>query len=165
MNETGSWNELIQTAKKDTNLKSTLDIKSILNTNATPTIPSRLVGKNIQSISQETHTIISSIHYLSQEQQNELIIKLVNDSLYMFIDRCCDLKNSSYLRLIPRDPNKKQTGGFLIGVKILDIGMDILILSGKRVLQYKFDQYFIFQKLKEDELLFLYINNQDFSLS
>lgn len=75
----------------------------------------------------------------------------------MFIDRCCDLQNSAYLRLIPRDSNKKQTGGFLIGVKILDIGMDILIMSGKRVLQYKFDKYFIFQKLKEDELLFLYI--------
>lgn len=161
MNETDSWNELIQTAKKDTNLKSTLDIKSILNTNATPTIPSRLVGKTIQSISQETHTIISSIHYLSQEQHNELITKLVNSSLYMFIDRVCDLHNSMYLRLIPRDSNKKQTGGFLIGVKILDIGIDILILSGKRVLQYKFDQYFIFQKLKEDDLLFLYINNQN----
>lgn len=157
MNETSSWNEFIQTAKKDTNLKSALDIKSILNTNTTPTIPSRLVDKTIQSISQETHTIISSIRYLSQEQQNELTTKLVDDSLYMFIDRCCDLQNSAYLRLIPRDSNKKQTGGFLIGVKILDIGMDILIMSGKRVLQYKFDKYFIFQKLKEDELLFLYI--------
>lgn len=154
-------NELIQTIRKDTNLNSTLDIKSILsNANSTSIIPSRLIGKNISSISKESYTIISSINYLSQEQKDKLITKLINDSLYMFIDQICDLKNSSYLCLIPRNSLKKQTGGILVGVKFTNTGLDIRILSGKRILQYKFDEYYIFQKLKEEDSLILYIQQQ-----
>lgn len=153
-------NELIQVTRKDTTLNSTLDIKSILSNANSTSIPSRLIGKNISSISQESYTIISSIHYLSQEQKDKLIIKLINDSLYMFIDQICDLQNSSYLCLIPRNPLKKQTGGILVGVKFTNTGMDIRILSGKRILQYKFDEYYIFQKLKEEDQLILYIQAQ-----
>ena len=153
-------NELIQVTRKDTTLNSTLDIKSILSNANSTSIPSRLIGKNISSISQESYTIISSIHYLSQEQKDKLIIKLINDSLYMFIDQICDLQNSSYLCLIPRNPLKKQTGGILVGVKFTNTGMDIRILSGKRILQYKFDEYYIFQKLKEEDQLILYIQRQ-----
>lgn len=174
-------NELIQVTRKDTTLNSTLDIKSILSNANSTSIPSRLIGKNISSISQESYTIISSIHYLSQEQKDKLITKLINDSfqdptkgrvcndrngqirsfsLYMFIDQICDLQNSSYLCLIPRNPLKKQTGGILVGVKFTNTGMDIRILSGKRILQYKFDEYYIFQKLKEEDQLILYIQAQ-----
>lgn len=168
-------NELIQSTRKDTNLNSTLDIKGILSNANSTQIPSRLIGKNISSISQESYTIISSIHYMTQEQKDKLITKLINDSfhlcndrngqvrsfsLYMFIDQICDLQNSSYLCLIPRNPLKKQTGGILVGVKFTNTGLDIRILSGKRILQYKFDEYYIFQKLKEEDRLILYIQQQ-----
>ena len=154
-------NDLIQITKKDINYKSSLDINAILsNANTTPTIKPHLESKTLESITHETHTILSSIKYLSNEQKNTLITKLVVDSLYMFVDKLYDLHNSSYLRLIPRNPSKKQTGGILVGVKFTNIGIDILILSGRRMLQYKFDEYYIFQKLKDEELVILHINKE-----
>lgn len=152
-------NKLVK-AKKDTSLHSTLDINNILS-NA-PTVSTMtttrpyLEGKTMLSISKDVEHAVNSIPYFYQEHKDKLISVLFNQ--YILIENLCDLQNSYYLRLIPKDPSKKKTGGTLVGVKFLSTGTDILVLSGKRILQYKFDNYYIFMKLKQEDLLILLLN-------
>ena len=149
-------NELIKKTKGDTSLNSSLDINSILSNTDSILPRSYLIDKTLITLSQEINDVINSIHYFTQEQKDKCLGILTNE--YMYIYNLCDLNNSHYLKLIPRDPSKKQTGGVLVGVKILTMGIDILVLSGKRILQYKYDNYYIFQKFKYDDLLILLLN-------
>lgn len=148
-------NKLFKAEKKDTSLHSSLDINNIISNAPTMTTRPYLEGKTMLSISQDMEEVVNSIPYFTQEHKQKLISVLFNE--YMFIDQLCDLQNSSYLRLIPRDPMKKQTGGVLVGVKFLTTGTDILVLSGKRILQYKYDRYYIFMKMSADDLILLCI--------
>ena len=146
-------NELIKNTKKDESLHSSLDINNILSNANETTSRHYLLDKTNKSISKEINEIIHSIQYFTQEQKYKLLGVLDNN--YMFIDNLCDLNNSYYLRLIPRNPSKKQTGGVLVGVKFLSTGTDIMVLSGGRILQYKYDNYFIFMKLNQEDKLIL----------
>jgi hypothetical protein len=147
--------ELIKNIKKDTSLHSSLDINSILSTATTTTTRHYLNGKTMHYISKEINEVINSIQYFTQEQKEKLLGVLDG---YLFIDHLCDLQNSYYLRLIPRTSTKKQTGGVLVGVKFLSTGTDIMILSGKRILQFKIDEYYIFMKLNQEDKLILLLN-------
>lgn len=81
---------------------------------------------------------------------------------YRYIDEIDDINYGSYIRWIPlnkEDDIRLRNGGIICDIKILDNGIHIFCKNGFRLMQIKFDENLIFQKLTHQEKIILNVLN------
>ena len=81
---------------------------------------------------------------------------------YRYIDEIDDINYGSYIRWIPLNKEndiRLRNGGIICDIKILDNGIHIFCKNGFRLMQIKFDENLVFQKLTQQEKIILNVLN------
>lgn len=122
-----------------------------------------LENENNESIMNLTSSKIKTIKNdilqklpLTKEKLKEMHKKLKE---YRYVDELSEIHFGRYIRWIPlKDPNNiyLTTGGIICDIKILQNGIQILVKNKiNKMIQIKFDENIIFQKLAEQEQIIL----------
>jgi hypothetical protein len=113
---------------------------------------SYLENKTIQSINQEIKEILS---YMEEIERDILCQKL---KTYRFVDIIFELHRGKYARFIKKNENDLKIGGIVVDIKFLDNGTHVVLLNKftKKIIQFKFDDAYIFQKMTNEEQLILF---------
>jgi hypothetical protein len=125
----------------------------------------------LHSLDNENNTSIMKLNskIISQQKNDNLqklnqsreTLKMFNTKLkdYRFIDELPDLQYGSYIRWINLNNHnniKLTNGGHLLEIKILENGIHLLLKNNSwKIMQIKFDECFIFQKLTNQEKIIL----------
>jgi hypothetical protein len=115
----------------------------------------KLTKREIMSIK---NNILQQIGLSSSELKD--IHKRLKD--YRYIDEIDDVNYGSYIRWIPlnkEDDIRLRNGGIICDIKILDNGLHIFCKNGFRLMQIKFDENLVFQKLTQQEKIILNVLN------
>ncbi len=115
----------------------------------------KLTKREIMSIKND---ILQQIGLSSSELKD--IHKRLKD--YRYIDEIDDVNYGSYIRWIPlnkEDDIRLRNGGIICDIKILDNGIHIFCKNGFRLMQIKFDENLVFQKLTQQEKIILNVLN------
>lgn len=153
-------NQLIQDARNDESLQNTLDIAQLLrrgdhaNTDAE--------GETFQDIARQILRVLTNLH-LSPDLLQTYTQRLRE---YRYVSQVDTLLCGRFIRWIRRPSPKEEdtstmpkldNGGMLSDVKFLENGVHLSALSpGTRYpRRIKYDNYLIFQRLTEDEMLVL----------
>jgi hypothetical protein len=153
MDEKINVRDIFETAKRDPELFSTLDIENIL-TSIENEKNDYLENKTMDDI---TNDIYSKIAELPGERENKELLceKLIG---YRYVDEIHELfkgRHVRWIRLNKPDP-QLTTGGILVNVKFTNDGMQLMCKNNmNRFIQYKFDECLTFQKLSTEEQLLL----------
>ena len=144
--------KIIQDAKSDPLLKSTLDIEKIINS-IDKTDLDYLGDRTLKNIAEEIYECLRDSEF-SVEFIEKTCRKLLE---YRFVDTIYQLHRGKHVRWIrPAAFNPMLTnGGIVVDIKFLDNGTHIVCKNGVRFIQYKFDDCLTFQKLSQDEQLLL----------
>ena len=142
--------KLIKDAREDPTLLSNINVDEIIQSQS-----NFLENRTIQSISDN---VFDSIRRLRIDKQTiiEHCKKLVG---YCFIDELHLLHKGKYVRWIPHDePDKIMKGGVIVDIQFGDLGANILcrLVTGQ-FLRYRFDKCNTYQKLSEEEQLYLMV--------
>lgn len=153
MDEKINVREIFESAKKDPELFSTLDIENIL-TSIENDKNDYLENKTMDDI---TNDIYEKINDLLTERTNKetLCEKLIG---YRYVDEIHELFKGRYVRWIRLNNSKPQltNGGILVNVKFTNDGIQLMCKNNmNRFIQYKFDECLTFQKLSTEEQLLL----------
>ena len=115
----------------------------------------KLTKREIMSIK---NNILQQIGLSSSELKD--IHKRLKD--YRYIDEIDDVNYGSYIRWIPLNKEndiRLRNGGIICDIKILDNGLHIFCKNGFRLMQIKFDENLVFQKLTQQEKIILNVLN------
>ena len=146
-------NEIYNDAINDPDLLSSIDVDELLDSLET-TNNDYLEHKTLDSITKEVYDSVSDI-IIDEQIQKDICMKLVG---YRLVDELQDLHKGKHVRWIRRANSKLTNGGVVVDIKFLDNGTHILCMnSGKRFIQYKYDECVTFQKLSQTESLILMI--------
>ena len=114
-----------------------------------------LLGLNSEKMSKMIKEIIGELQ-LTKEQNLKIRRALKN---YKYVDEVSDLKYGAYLRWISlkKKPLTLSSGALFCETKISDNGLSILCKSiyGNRLFQLMLDEYIVFQKLTNEEIILL----------
>ena len=153
------WNQLIQEANEDPSLQDTLNVDELLRANGSDDEDETLEDIAVQIAraltmnsmgAADSPDVVSTVHRLQK---------------YRYVSHVDALICGRYIRWIRRRPPQDETnlitlekGGLLSDVKFLDNGVHLSALSpGTRYpRRIKYDNYLIFQRLTEDEMLVLF---------
>ena len=151
MNET--VNEIFEQALKDPSLFSTLDIDALLDSIESDK-NDYLENKTMTTVANEIYEKMNELS-TTTEQNLDFCKKLIG---YRYVDEINELHKGKHVRWI-RTANTTPVltnGGIVTDVKFLDNGTHVLCMnSGRRFIQYKFDDCLTFQKLSVEEQLIL----------
>ena len=140
-------NEIYNDAINDPDLLSSIDVDELLDSLET-TNNDYLENKTLDSITKEVYYSVSDI-IIDEQIQKDICMKLVG---YRLVDELQDLHKGKHVRWIRRANSKLTNGGVVVDIKFLDKGTHILCMnSGKRFIQYKYDECVTFQKLSQTE--------------
>ena len=140
-------NEIYNDAINDPDLLSSIDVDELLYSLET-TNNDYLENKTLDSITKEVYYSVSDI-IIDEQIQKDICMKLVG---YRLVDELQDLHKGKHVRWIRRANSKLTNGGVVVDIKFLDNGTHILCMnSGKRFIQYKYDECVTFQKLSQTE--------------
>ena len=155
---------IIQEAKSDIELQNTINIQEIIEKEKNI---DHLEGKTLDSITQEIFDIINSLNIL-EEKKKEWCEKLIG---YRFINEIYELHKGKDIKTlatprseverseVERSPILKMKGK-VINIKFLNNGTHVVSLIGSKIYcQYRFDDYYTFQKLSLDEQIILKAND------
>jgi hypothetical protein len=137
-------NSIFKEAKNDYSLKSTINIEEILK-NADST-NNYLKTKKIKDINKEVFDVLCTLDnsVIAEKYANKLIG-------FRLVDEIFELHKGKMVKLISKETQKMKLGGIVLNIKILDSGIHFLCLNNKNVFQFRFDDYYIFQKLTVEE--------------
>ena len=148
---------LIKEARRDTTLLSSLDINKLLQYQEVDSVKYDFLEK--QSVESITENVFDSIKRLPINKQ--IIVthceKLIG---YRFVDELHLLHKGKYVRWIRHDkPDNIMKGGIVVDIQFGDFGANILCRSiNGRFLRYRFDKCNTYQKITEEEQLYLMMN-------
>ena len=148
-------NEIFEQALKDPSLFSTLDIDSLLDSIENDK-NDYLENKTMTTVANEIYEKMNELSN-TPEQKLDFCQKLIG---YRYVDEINELHKGKHVRWIrtnSQTPLTKLTnGGIITDIKFLDNGTHVLCMnSGRRFIQYKFDDCLTFQKLSVEEQLIL----------
>ena len=146
-------NEIFEEALKDPSLFSTLDIDSLLDSIENDK-NDYLENKTMKQVTNEIYEKVNELQ-MSIERKQEFCQKLIG---YRYVDEINELRKGKHVRWIRMNqlPSTLTNGGIITDVKFLDNGTHVLCMnSGRRFIQYKFDDCLTFQKLSVEEQLIL----------
>jgi hypothetical protein len=142
--------KLIKDARADPRLLSAIDVEEILKTAVKCDY---LENETMDTISQQ---VLDSLKHLSIDKQTtaEHCNKLIG---YRYVDELHLLHKGKYVRWIRHDePEKIMRGGIIVDVQFSDFGANVLCrLTTGHFLRYRFDKCNTYQKLTEEEQLYL----------
>ena len=135
-----------ENAKNDPSLSSNIDIQALLN----DPMNHYLEDKTLEDITKEVYEQVGHL-------PDEIHKKLFG---YRFISEIYHLHRGKHIRWINnRNPTEITNGAFVVDIKFLDNGTNILCKNGNRLFELKYDNCLIFQKLSLEEQLILVSNN------
>ena len=144
--------DIIETQKNNPELQNTINIQELLQTNESV---SYMQNKTLESFATE-------IFELLKEEYGEQYLEFVKNALYKlkdyrFVENICDLHKGKHIRWIRMHKYPSLTnGGLVMDIKFTQTGIQILAKSKtNRFIQVKYDDCLFFQKLSEDELAIL----------
>ena len=150
-------NEIFEQALKDPSLFSTLDIDSLLDSIESDK-NDYLENKTMTDVTNDIYEKINGLS-TAHENKQDFCQKLIG---YRYVDEINEIHKGKHVRWIrvttPANlsPLTLTNGGIVVDVKFLDNGTHVLCMnSGRRFIQYKFDDCFTFQKLSVEEQLIL----------
>ena len=143
--------KIFEDAKRDPTLLSKINIEELL--------------RNSEPIEYLANTSLKEINTIKLEKikeftmdPNTLIDLCSRVSEYKYIDEIFEIKCGKYIRTIPISylPPTLSRGGIVVGIDFTDTGTYLLCKNNcNRIFKVGFDKHLIFQKLSEDELLYL----------
>jgi hypothetical protein len=113
-----------------------------------------LINMTSEKLNNMKREILTEIQ-LSPQEVAEYMQKLKE---YKYIDEIFEIKCGKYIRTIPISylPPTLSRGGIVVGIDFTDTGTYLLCKNNcNRIFKVGFDKHLIFQKLSEDELLYL----------
>ena len=138
--------ELLENARKDASLLSTLDINELLGSEKTD----YLGGKTLDSIIGEVVRVVKT--HITDETNCETIIRKLAG--YRYVENIYELHQGKYIRWIRN--GKLTNGGIVTNVKFNDNGCHIVCRNSQnKFFQIKMDDCVIFQQLTMSEQLIL----------
>lgn len=144
--------DIIEAQKNNPELQNTINIQELLQTNESV---SYMQNKSLESFAEE-------IFELLKEEYGEQYPEFVKNALYKlndyrFVENICDLHKGKHIRWIRMHKYPSLTnGGLVMDIKFTQTGIQILAKSKtNRFMQVKYDDCLFFQKLSEDELAIL----------
>ena len=147
---------ILQEAKSDPTLQSTLDIENIIKSVNNVDVD-YLGDRTLKDIAKEIYEAIQEVD-LPKQTISSYCGKLVE---YRLVDAIYQLHKGKHVRWI-RIANSHATassqltnGGIVVDIRFLDNGTHIICKNKNRFIQYKFDDCITFQKLSQDEQLLL----------
>jgi hypothetical protein len=146
-----SIQSFLETARKDPTLDSRIDIEALLET----ADADFLEGKTLKSMNKDVYDSLTE-HSTDVSIQSHFQ-KLLD---YRFVEEIYQIHRGKHVRWIRlSNPSKLMVGGIVVDVRFVDDGVNILCrLPSGRFVQYRFDQCLTYQKLTEDELMILMLN-------
>jgi DNA integrity scanning protein DisA with diadenylate cyclase activity len=143
-------NEIIENAKKDPSLFSTIDIENILSSVENEK-NDYLDNKTTDDIIKEVFESVQNLD-LSSEDKCKICNKLMG---YRLVEEIHELFKGRHIRWIREGQLKN--GGIVVDIKFSNEGIQILCKNNmNRFIQYKFDECVTYQKLTcEEELLLM----------
>jgi len=152
-----SLDELLEEAKQDPTLFSSIDIDKLLDKIETEHY---LENKTISDISKEVFEAIDEL-YLEKEIALDYCTRL---SGYRYVDKLCDLRNGRLLRWIKRTNKHLTNGGILVNVKMDTKGVKLLCKNNmNKFFNVWFDDCLVFHKLTTEDQLILMTNEHNLS--
>jgi len=140
---------IIENAKKDPALFSTIDIENILES-AENEKNEYLENKTMTDITKDIFDAIQSLDF-EKDDLRAMCDKLIG---YRFVDEVHELFKGKHIRWI-RD-GKLTNGGIVVDIKFMNDGIQVLCKNNmNRFIQYRFDECLTFQKLSSEEELLL----------
>lgn len=144
-------NQVYQDALRDPSLLSSMNVDELLDSLETSK-NDYLENKTLNSITNDIYNSICEVCRDPEEQQ-KLCLKLVG---YRVVDELHELHKGKHVRWINRKSPTLATGGFVVSIKFMEHGTNILCRNtAKQFIQYKFDECITFQKLSPTESLIL----------
>lgn len=141
--------EIFEAAMKDPSLLSTINIESLID-NIENDANNYLEEKTMEMINNDIFNIIKNIS-ISIEDKKNYCDKLIG---YRIIEDLHELHKGKHVRWIRKNNGKLTNGGIIVDIKFYNDGTQILCMgSGKRFIQYKYDDCITFQKMSETEQL------------
>lgn len=141
--------EIFEAAMKDPSLLSTINIESLID-NIENDANNYLEEKTMEMINNDIFNIIKNIS-ISIEDKKNYCDKLIG---YRIIEDLHELHKGKHVRWIRKNNGKLTNGGIIMDIKFYNDGTQILCMgSGKRFIQYKYDDCITFQKMSETEQL------------
>jgi len=148
-----SLKEIMQTAKRDPSLFSTLDIENLLAIDYDKHV--FLENKTMTQIVKDVYDQLSSM--VPEHDLATLCAKLMD---YRFVDEIHELQKGKHVRWIRRSHNGTITnGGIVVNVKFTNTGTQVIVKNSQnRFIQYSFEQTATFQKMSPEEQLIVLAN-------
>ena len=139
--------EMFASAIADPTLLSNIDIENLLSSLENDNTD-YLENKTLSELANEVRNTFTN---LSKETQDEYCDKLYE---YRVVDELHELHKGKHVRWYRPDKQQLTNGGIVVDVKFTDKGIQILCMSsGRRFIQYKFDECITFQKMSMEEQL------------
>ena len=148
--------KLIKNAREDPLLLSNVNVEDILKSQEVDSTKyDFLENQTIETISQNVFDSIKRLP-INQHTVIDHCKKLIG---YRFVDELHLLHKGKYVRWIRHDqPDKIVKGGVIVDIQFGDLGANILCrLATGRFLRYRFDKCNTYQKLTEEEQLYLMV--------
>jgi len=150
--------KLIEEARADPRLLATINVEEILQLRANGVESTKydfLENQTFESISQSVFESLKRLS-ISRHILMDHCKKLVG---YRFVDELHLLHKGKYVRWIRHDdPGKIMRGGVIVDVQFGDLGANVLCrLTTGHFLRYRFDKCNTYQKLTEEEQLYLMV--------
>ncbi len=152
---TKEWLEnVFQTTSENKQLLDTIQIDQLLESIQNHHTD-YLENQTIQSITDTIFNIIRGYPRLSVDTQKKYCFQLQG---YRFVRCIYELHPGKLVKVLPIQPNQKGVSlkGIVMNIKFLDNGTHIVCMTpSKTFCQFKFDNYYTFQKLSSEEELLL----------
>ena len=143
-------NKIFEDVQKDASLFANMDIDELLRATSSEKTD-YLDNKTLDNILDDNIHAIKRI-YTDKDEMVEICNKLAG---YRYIDNLSELHKGKHIRWI-RNDKKLTNGAIVLDVKFYDTGSQILCRNARnKLMQIKFDECAIFQKLSTGEQLIL----------
>jgi hypothetical protein len=111
-------------------------------------------NKSLRDISKEMFNLLQQ--YYQTDDLERILNKLLN---YYYVDEIYKIQRGRFIRWISRKSLNLTNGALVMEIKFLDNGIHILCKNNiGKIIQIKFDDCIIFQKMSFDENLILTAN-------
>lgn len=141
--------DIFANAIADPTLLSNLDIENLI-TSLENERNDYLENKTLIGIADEIRNVFATSGII-QSTQDELCNKLYE---YRLVDELHELHKGKHVRWYRPDKQLLTNGGIVMDIKFTDNGTQVLCMSsGRRFIQYKFDDCITFQKMSMEEQL------------
>jgi hypothetical protein len=160
---TMNFQQLVEDAKKDPSLLSTINIDELVSNMDTENSP--YLWKTQKEIEMQILSVLVP-HYKTDKSIFELCKKLVG---YRYVDELYQLHRGKHVRWLryrigerplDEDAMRLTNGGIVVDLKFGENGASVLVrVPGAGFFtQYKFDECYTFQKLTDEENMVLFCN-------